>query len=330
MREDGLRRSTFRLATKDGQTLFVHRWLPEASPKAAVQIVHGIVEHAGRYARLADALNCAGYAVYASDHRGHGRTASKPEELGFFAERNGWRKCVDDLWSLNQRIVADYPGLPIVLIGHSVGSLMAQHFISDHGEALAGVVLASSNLTPVGWTRALRAIAAVERLRLGRHGRSELVHTLTFGKLNRQFRPTRTHADWISRDSVEVDKYVADPLCSFRPTLQLWIDLLDAIGEIARLSRQARIPKQLPIYVIAGTGDPFAQGKSLEQLLRAFYAAGLHVTCRFYPEARHELFHETNREEVTRDLVDWLDGVVGHKGSPSRVPPLPGRRRPWA
>ena len=210
--------------------------MPEANPKAVVQIAHGLVEHAGRYARLAKALTRAGYAVYAGDHRGHGRTAPTPEDFGFFAQRDG----IDDLWGLSQRIAIDHPGLPIVLIGHSMGSFMAQHFISEHGEALSGVVLAGSNGKPVRLTVALRVIAHIERLRLGPRGRSALVHSLTFGTFNKQFKPVRTEADWLSRDSVEVDNYVADPLCCFRPTLQLWIDLLDALGEIAKPARAAR------------------------------------------------------------------------------------------
>ena len=128
--------STFTLASADGLAHFIHRWLPEATPKAVVQIAHGLVEHAGRYARVAAALTRVGYAVYAGDHRGHGRTAPTPEDLGFFAERDGWRKCVDDLWGLNQRIAADHPGLPIVLIGHSMGSFMAQHFMRAWGGPL--------------------------------------------------------------------------------------------------------------------------------------------------------------------------------------------------
>jgi alpha-beta hydrolase superfamily lysophospholipase len=324
--------STFTLASADGLARFVYRWLPEAAPKAVVQIAHGVVEHAGRYARLAQALTRAGYAVYAGDHRGHGRTAPTPEDLGFFAERDGWRKCVDDLWGLCQRIATDHPGLPIVLIGHSMGSFMAQHFISEHGEALSGVVLAGSSGKPAWPTVALRIIARTERLRLGLRGRSALVHSLAFGAFNKRFEPVRTDADWLSRDSAEVDKYVADPLCRFRPTLQLWIDLLDALGEIAKPARQARIPKQLPIYVIAGTCDPVsANGKGLEQLLAAYRAAGLQrVTYHFYPEARHELFNETNRDEVTRELLAWLDEATGHGDYSGRARPRPAGFRRWA
>jgi alpha-beta hydrolase superfamily lysophospholipase len=329
---DAVHSSTFTLASADGLALFVYRWLPEATPKAVVQIAHGLVEHAGRYARLAEALTRAGYVVYADDHRGHGRTAPAPEDLGFFAERDGWRKCVDDLWGLNQRIATDHPGLPIVLIGHSMGSFMAQHFISEHGEALSGVVLAGSNGKRARLTLAVGIIARIERLRLGPRGRSALVHSLAFGTFNKPFAPVRTEADWLSRDSAEVDKYLADPLCRFRPALQLLIDLLDALGEIAKPARQARIPKQLPIYVIAGTRDPVsANSKGLEQLLSAYHAAGLQrVTYRFYPEARHELFSEPSRDEVTRELLAWLDEATGNGNYSGRGRPQPTGHRPWA
>jgi alpha-beta hydrolase superfamily lysophospholipase len=304
--------STFTLTATDGVPLFVYRWLPDATPKAVVQIAHGLAEHAGRYARLAAALTAAGYAVYANDHRGHGGTAGQPQELGFFAASEGWRKCVDDLWQLNRRIAADHSGLPIVLIGHSMGSFLAQHVISEHGEALAGVVLSASNGKPPPLAAVGRLIARIERFRLGPRGKSALIHGLAFGAFNKPFAPARTEFDWLSRDAAEVDKYVADPLCGFRSSVQLWIDLLDALSEIADPARQARIPKRLPILVIAGANDPVsANTKGLQQLLAAYRGAGLErVIHRFYPAARHELFNEVNREEVTRDLIAWLDGAI--------------------
>src|SRR6266436_4746710 len=136
------------LTAADGAAVFVHCWRPEAMPRGVVQIAHGLAEHGGRYARLAAALTEAGYSVYASDHRGHGRTVPTPEDLGFFAARDGWGKSLDDLWRLNRRIAADHPGAPIILLGHSMGSFMAQHFISAHGDALAGVVLSGSGGKP--------------------------------------------------------------------------------------------------------------------------------------------------------------------------------------
>jgi alpha-beta hydrolase superfamily lysophospholipase len=140
--------STFALAGADGARLLVYRWLPSAPPKAVVQIAHGLAEHAGRYHRLATTLAANGYAVYANDHRGHGRTATRPSDLGFFAKRDGWNKCVGDLWSLHQQLSADHRGRPVILIGHSMGSFLAQDFITRHGAALAGVVLSGSAGAP--------------------------------------------------------------------------------------------------------------------------------------------------------------------------------------
>jgi alpha-beta hydrolase superfamily lysophospholipase len=236
------------------------------------------------------------------------------EQRGFFAAQDGWRKCLDDLWQLNRRIVVEHPTLPVVLIGQSIGSLMALHFLGEHPDAVRGVVFAGMVCRPARLAFA-GMIARIERFRLGPHGMSPIVHALSCGGFNRRFEPARTEADWLSRDPVEVDKYIADPLCRFRPSVQLWIDVLQAMNGITDPVRLARIPKRLPIYLIAGTEDPVA-GSGLEQLLSSYRAAGLqHVTYRFYPGARHALFSETNRYEVTEELLVWLDETTGRRPS---------------
>ncbi len=297
-----------------------------------MQIAHGVAEHGGRYARLAGVLTAAGYAVYAGDHRGHGLTARTPEDLGFFAERDGWRRCVADLWQLNRRIAAELPGLPIVLIGHSMGSFMVHQFISEHGGALAGVVLSgTAGGLPAG-AAIVRVLARLERLRLGPRGKSELLSRLTFGAFNKPFEPARTAFDWLSRDEAEVDKYVADPLCAFPLSVQLTIDVLDAIGTVTSTVRQSCVPKDLPVHVIAGTRDPVGENtRSVAKLLDAYRSAGLErVTHRFYPEVRHELFNELNRSEVTDDVLAWLNDVIARpsiretrKGAPAEAHPAP-------
>jgi len=302
--------ANFTMAGEDGRQLFVYRWLPEA-PKAAVQIAHGLAEHAGRYGRLAGVLNAAGYAVYAGDHRGHGLTAQSPEDLGFLAEHRGWRKCLDDLWSVNRHVALEHPGLPVFLFGHSMGSTLAMQFISEHGESLAGVALSGASGKPTMLAEAGRLITRLERLRLGRRGKSELVQSLSFDAFNKRFEPAQTKFDWLSRDPAEVDKYVADPLCGFPASVQLWIDLLDGWTRASSPASCRSIPKKLPIYFISGTHDPVSAGtRALKPLLAEWRAAGLNVEHRFYPEARHELFNETNREEVTRDLVEWLEKTL--------------------
>jgi len=306
--------STFTLAMPDGVSLFVYRWLPDAPPKAVVQIAHGLAEHAARYARVAEALTRAGYAVYADDHRGHGRTARTPDELGLFAERDGWKKCIDDLWLINRRIAADHPGVPIVLLGHSLGSFMVQYFISEHGDALAGAVLSASNGKPPPIAPIGLLLARLERLRLGQRGHSPVMQALFFGAFNKPFKPARTPFDWLSRDTAEVDKYIADPLCGFESTVQLYIDLLEGLRETANPSRQVRIPKDLPIYIFNGSRDPVAS--NIGQLIDAYRAAVIkQVVHKVYPDGRHESLNETNRDAVTRDLIAWLDGVIGQRRS---------------
>lgn len=303
-----MKTENFNLASADGVELFAYRWLPAGQPIAVVQIAHGLAEHAGRYARLAESLTAAGYAVYANDHRGHGRTAKSPDDLGFFAEQDGWQKCVDDLWRLNRHIAAAHPGLPIIFIGHSMGSTLAEQFMAEHRDALAGVVLSGANGKPTSLAAIGRGLTRAERLRLGARGRSKLVQSLTFDAFNKKFHPARTAFDWLSRDPAEVDKYVADPLCGFPATVQLWIDLLDGWEAVSTPAHRKRVPKALPIYVIAGGRDPVSGNtRQLKLWLEDYRAAGFsRLVHRFYPEARHELFNETNREEVTADLLSWL------------------------
>ncbi len=223
--------AAFELRTSDGQSLQAWRWLPEGRPRAIVQIAHGLAEHSARYARLAAALNAAGYAVYASDHRGHGSKAA-PADLGHFADEGGWGKVVGDLWTLNRHIANEQPGTPIVFLGHSLGSFLGRQFVAEHSEALAGAVFSGSNGKPPAIATLGRLIARAERLRLGKRGKSQVIFQMWFGDFNKAFRPARTAFDWLSRDEKEVDAYVADPLCGFPFTTQLAIDVLDALPRV--------------------------------------------------------------------------------------------------
>jgi alpha-beta hydrolase superfamily lysophospholipase len=157
-------------------------------------------------------------------------------------------------------------------------------------------------------------LARLERLRLGQRGHSPVMQALFFGAFNKPFKPARTAFDWLSRDTAEVDKYIADPLCGFESTVQLYIDLLEGLRETAQPSRQARIPKDLPIYIFNGSRDPVSD--NIGQLIEAYRAGGIRlVVHKVYPDARHETLNETNRDAVTRDLIAWLDGAVGRRRS---------------
>ena len=302
----------FFLPASDGTQIFVRRWLPERPPRAAIQVVHGLVEHSARYAGLAEVLTASGFAVFAADLRGHGHTA-RVGELGFFAAHDGWRTCLADLLAVNRAITAELPGVPIGLFAHSMGSFLGQQFIAEHGNSLFAVVLSSSNGRPPPIAALGRLIARVELLRLGPHGKSPLLQQLMLGDFNKRFAPARTRYDWLSRDPSEVDAYIADPLCGFEFTVQLAIDLLDALGPLLAPSNVARIPKRLPILVMSGTQDPV--GSRLQSLIDAYRAAGLKVTTRLYEGGRHEMLHEINRAEVMSDISAWIDSNLSLRAS---------------
>jgi len=307
--------TTFTYQGKDGAELFCYRWFPEdeASVKAIVQIAHGLAEHAARYERLAKALNAAGFGVYASDHRGHGKSFQGEENMGFFAEKDGWNVVIGDMHSLNRHISKEHPGQSIYLIGHSMGSLLGQSYIIKHSDTIQGVLLSAST-DSAGILRYAGILAAkIERMRLGKKGRSKILNAMSFGDFNNAFKPVRTEFDWLSRDPEEVDKYINDPLCGFIATNQLWLDLLGGLGSMAKPSERAKIRKELPICLITGSKDPVTRAsKGVVGLDKCYKKAGVKdVTVKIYPDGRHESFNETNRDEVTQDVINWLERIHG-------------------
>lgn len=304
-----MRADTSSFEADDGKALFVRTWLPDegVTPVAVVHIAHGMAEHCARYARLAEALTQKGYIVYANDHRGHGKTATA-DDLGWMGP-DGFRRAVTDLYELLSDEKARHPELPLFLFGHSMGSFFTQAFMIEHGAMLRGAVLSASSGKPNLLASAGRLVARAERARKGARKPSTLLTKLSFDAFNKAFAPNRTAFDWLSRDAAEVDMYVADPLCGFPVSTQLWVDLLDGTADIARPERQAKVPSELPVLIFAGARDPVSENtKSLDQLIAAYARAGLRdVTHRYYADGRHEMLNETNRDEVTKDLLAWLD-----------------------
>ena len=301
--------ATRSLVASDGASLQLYEWRPEGSARGVVEIAHGMGEHALRYEEVASALCVAGYTVYAPDLRGHGRTAAS-DLLGDMGE-DGWNRCVQDLRELNDLIAAEHPDVPRILLGHSMGSLLAQQYLCEHGESLSAAVLSGSTAGGGFMLRLSGGVARLERWRLGQRADSALLGRLLFGNYNRDFRNARTDFDWLSRDHEEVDKYVADPLCGFVLRVQSLIDMFHSVRLMGRRENLSRIPKELPIYIFSGEKDPVhRKRKGLEKLLGQYQKAGLErVSHRFYPDGRHEMFNETNRAEVVKDLLAWLDTV---------------------
>ncbi len=278
--------------------------------KGVVQIAHGMSEHCGRYADFARFLNSHGYIVYANDHRGHGKSVKSKYELGIIADEAGFSKMVDDMYMLTLYIKKTHPDLPLFLFGHSMGSFLSQRYIMLHGDELSGVILSGSNgKNPKILSYIANKIARSEERKLGRNVPSVKMDKLLFGQFNSKFKPNRTPFDWLSRDEAEVDKYINDPLCGFIFSAGAYRDLLDGLSLIEDRKNVANVPKNLPIFIISGTKDPVGNfKKGLIKLKNTYDSMGINsVKMKLYEGARHELLNETNREEVYKDVVEFID-----------------------
>ena len=301
---------SFRFAASDDVELNCFRWRPAGRARATVLVAHGMGEHAARYERLGERLAAEGYLVVADDHRGHGESVAL-DRLGDIGP-DGWNRMVADLHELNAHLGKLAPDVPRVLIGHSMGAMLAQQYLCTHGDTLTAVVLSGSPGYGAPFALWLsHTIARFERMRLGADAASPLMQRLLFGSANDSFGGS-TGFEWLSRDSVEVAKYVADPKCGFVLRVGGLCDLFTGARRTRKRAATARIPKSLPIFVLSGTDDPVhGQGKGLDRLLAAYRKAGVtNVSEQRYPGGRHEMFNETNRDTVVNDLVAWLDKTL--------------------
>jgi alpha-beta hydrolase superfamily lysophospholipase len=309
-----MKEAHFVYPASDGAPLFVHRWLPDGDSgniRFVLHLVHGMAEHGARYEPLARALTGRGIAVYVPDLRGHGRTAAHDKELGHFAAHDGWARVVNDQTELLALEKEQHRDARVILFGHSMGSLIARGVALCQAGMIDGLALSGPNgkLSPL--VQAGRLIARFERLRLGAHGRSKLINRLSFDSFNRPFAPPRTAFDWLSRDAKAVDRYLADPRCGFLCSTQLWVELLDAIVQVARRERRSPMRADLPIYIFSGGRDPVNEfGRGAEAMAEIYRRAGVKdVGCRIYVDARHETLNELNRDEVIADLMAWIEAL---------------------
>jgi alpha-beta hydrolase superfamily lysophospholipase len=304
-----MKTSTFNHKTEDGIELYVRRWSPEATAKALVLVSHGVGEHSGRYAGLGTELTTAGYEVWVPDQRGHGKTAASSGGYGWFAATNGFSRVVDDLKELKDRIASERPGLPVILLGHSMGSSIARAYISRYGDTLSGCALSGILSLPPLLQRFGSVIVTLGRALQGGRSLGTFADRLTLGSYGKAYQPLRTTFDWLSRDSAVVDAYIADPECGFTCTWDFFRDMNAGTQEILDPATIARIPKNLPVYIFAGDTDPVGAAiGGVDSLAAAYRSAGLTtVETRLYPGGRHEMLNEINRIEVIQDLLGWMD-----------------------
>lgn len=278
---------SFTFAGADGAPIFTYRWMPSGPVRGVLQIAHGMGEHALRYRAPLQPLLDAGIAIYANDHRGHGRTAPSKDALGAFP--GGFEALVDDMAVLSRRIRTDHPGKKLILMGHSMGSFAAQIYVVDYSSLIDGFVLSGS--------------AALDLLQAPRGGLSAIGEGMA---------KPRTPFDWLSRDDKEVDAYIADPLCGFTVNDEARASMFSAAAKALDPKALAHIRKNLPFYIFAGDEDPInAKLTRLLPLVERYREAGISdITTDFYSGGRHEMLNETNRDEVVANLKTWIERVI--------------------
>ena len=291
--------------------IHVCRWMPEETPRAVLQIVHGIAEFAERYDEFAQYLTTLGFVVVAEDHMGHGQSLGDGP-LGYF--HGGWFKGVEDTYHLLRETRKAYPGLPYVLFGHSMGSFMARTLLIKYpASGITAAILCGTGWQPHFALPALIGVVEGICKTTGEEQPNEQLHKMIFGGYNKRIKNPRTPNDWLTRDDAVVDAYNAHPLCGFVPACGLLRDMMKGIYYIQQPKNLAYMKKHLPVLFIAGREDPVgAYGKGVEQAAEAFKKAGMvNVTCKLYPGCRHEILNELNSQAVFDDITAWLSSCIG-------------------
>lgn len=302
----------FFIPSCDGKTMLrAMEWVPN-NPRAVVQIVHGVAEHIERYACFARFLAGNGYYVAGCDILGHGKSVSSPDDIGYFAENDGWLVNVEDIHALRLAVQDKYQSLPYFILGHSMGSFLTRTYITKYADGLAGVLISGTGYNPEAVLTVGRLIAASVIKMNGKRAKSELIRRLCFGSYNNKIKNPPNENAWLSRDKAVSEAYNADPLCGFLPSVALYYEMFRGISYIQKNENIRKIPIDLPVLFFSGTADPVgAYSKGVIKVYESYKKAGVtDVSIKLYDGGRHEMLNETNKGEVYSDVLGWLDNKV--------------------
>ena len=309
-----MRKEEFYFDSRDGESrVYAVRYLPDTDTVTCiVQILHGAAEHMGRYEEFAKFLTDRGMVVTGEDHLGHGKTVKKDGMLGYFCENDPATVVVRDVHRLKKMTQEQYPGVPYVVYGHSMGSFMLRNYICRYGKGISGAIISGTGNYAKGALNAGKAIVAVQKKLKGSKHISKRLNDVVFFNNNKDFEPARTPVDWFSKDVAKVDAYMADPLCGFSFPLNGMETLFELISGMDDREAMAQIPKDLPILVVSGAKDPVGEnGKAVQEVYDSLKEVGvLSVTKTLFDDDRHEILNETDRDDVMKKLYDWITEAV--------------------
>lgn len=295
-------------STNDKNILHVVVWEPEGEIKGILQISHGMIEYVERYDEFANYLNERGILVIANDHLGHGHTALSDEELGYFGDGKS-KTVVDDLHEVTKFARQTYGyELPYILFGHSMGSFMARRYLMAYGEELTAAIICGTGYTPgviLGFGKVMAGLIKIFR---GEKYRSSILTNLAFSAYNKRIKNPKTPNDWLSVNEENVVKYNSDKYCTFLFTVNGYQTLFDVLGFIQNKENYNRIPKNLPLFFIAGKEDPVGSyGKGVLSVVAQYKACNIQdIESKLYDNDRHEILNEDDRGIVYNDIYQWI------------------------
>lgn len=305
-----MKKEEFYFDSRDNDTkLHAVRWMPDSENVAGiVQIVHGMAEYVERYEELAAYLTDRNFVVTGEDHLGHGKSVPEGGQQGYFCEQDPATVVVRDVHRLKKMTQELYPGVPYFILGHSMGSFIARNYICRYGTGIDGALILGTGMQSAGLLLASKTVAAIEGAFRGQRHVSRMMDKAAFGAYNRRIAEQRTDYDWLSRDEERVDAYIADPDCGFVFTVNGFKTLFELISRAKKPENLRKIPAELPIFMASGAEDPVGNyGKGVEKAYRSLQGVGVRdLTLKLYPEDRHELMNEPDREQVMADIAEWL------------------------
>lgn len=295
--------------------IYYQSWTPDNPDniKGIFQIVHGMAEHSDRYEEFAKFLTTIGFAVYVNDHIGHGRSVKSEDDLGYFGEKDGWKAFVEDEHTITIRAKKEFPNVPVVLFGHSMGSFIARNYISKYADDIsASIICGTSGPNPAAGIGIMLA-NLVAKIKGSKH-RSKLINSIAFGSYDKR---SKYNGDggfgWLSTDKEEVKKYLNDPLCGFLFTAKGFTDLFGVLDSVSKADWYEKVPKDLPIYLIAGKEDPVGNyGAGVKTVFEELKKTGhTKVTMKLFDRMRHEILNEFGKEEVMINIAQWCQKILG-------------------
>lgn len=301
---------TMIVTDENGKDLFLRKWLPDGTPKAVLQIIHGMSEHSGRYSHVGKFFSSKGFVVVAHDHRGHGKT--DPDQLGHLDHNHGFDVLAENIHDIKSSVSSEYPEAPYIMLGHSMGSFCLQRYFQLFNDDADAIIYSGSNGKPPLMLNVGIWLSAFQKVLFGDDAKSPLIDRLSFGSYNNYFKPNRTRADWLSSDEDMVDLYLDDPYCGFIFTNSFYYALFKGLKVMHAHKPFAGHDKSIPVLLLSGDKDPVSNmGRGVKNLEKILRRSGVKtVDVKLYENGRHEMLNETNREEVLNDLLSWIEDKV--------------------